>query len=995
MRLHCLIHCLAASVALSVASIAEETPFEKAVAPILARRCVICHNQQNSEAGLSLASAERALGKSDSGRVIVPGAPDESILLDYISGKTPEMPKEDDPLSTDEVAAIRRWIAAGAKWPEELKLQATDTWWSRQPLARPDVPKPPSAQQHRVRTPIDAFVLARLHTNELTMSPEADARTIVRRLYYDLIGLPPTPKDMQKWTTRLNDSDQAGLNDEAYEKLVDELLASPRYGERWARHWLDVVKYADTCGYDKDKLRPNAWPYRDYVIRSLNEDKPYARFVQEQIAGDVLFPGEPDGILGLGFIAAGPWDFIGHVEVPESKIDGKIARHLDRDEMVTNALNTFCSVTIQCARCHDHKFDPFTQQHYYGLQAVFAAVDRAERPYNVDPSIEKRRIELATRRDGLKQELATLAAQIAVAGGDELAALETQVKEAADRAEPASKRPEYGYHSNIEASPEKAKWVVVDLGREVDLRRVALHPCHDEYAGIGAGFGFPVRFKIEAATNKSFDNPILLADETEADFANPGLQAYVVEKAVAARFIRVTATRLATRSKDYIFALSELEAFDSAEKNVAQGGEVTSLDSIEAPARWRRANLVDGIWPRAAEPQADAALAQARAELQALKRRINTPERIAKRNTLTHQLQTAEQQIKALPNGKMVYAAATQFAPQGSFRPTGGKPRSIHVLQRGNVLQPGEEARPGALPLPTDERFVFDLPDGHSEAERRAALARWITDARHPLTWRSIVNRVWLYHFGQAIVGSPNDFGRMGQKPTHPELLDWLAVEFRDGGQSLKKLHRLIVTSSVYRQGSANNRSAGRDSGNRLLWRMNRRRLEAEEIRDSILAISGRLNTEMGGPGYYLFALEKTAHSPHYEYHKFDPNDAESHRRSVYRFIVRSQPDPYMTTLDCADSSQSTPQRDETLTALQALSMLNNRFHLAMAEHFAHRLQGESRDLDEQVRRAVQLTLGREPTTSEQKLYAEFAAKHGLPNLCRVMFNLSEFVYLD
>jgi hypothetical protein len=300
------------------------------------------------------------------------------------------------------------------------------------------------------------------------------------------------------------------------------------------------------------------------------------------------------------------------------------------------------------------------------------------------------------------------------------------------------------------------------------------------------------------------------------------------------------------------------------------------------------------------------------------------------------------------------------------------------------------------LPIFEDENFEFDLPTNHPEAARRAALAKWITRKDNPLTWRSIVNRVWLWHFGRGLVTTPNDFGRMGQLPSHPALLDWLAVEFRDSGGSFKHLHRLIVSSATYRQSSTvSDAFAKIDSNNRYLWRMNRRRLEAEELRDAILATSGALNKKPGGPGFYLFKLEKTEHSPHYEYHKFDPADTKSHRRSVYRFIVRSQPDPFMTTLDCADSSQSTPQRGETLTALQALSLLNNKFTLEMSNRFAARLQKESKTLRAQIHRAHQLTTGRPPTERELASLENFAQQHGLTNLCRVFFNLSEFTYLD
>ncbi|MEW4452438.1 DUF1553 domain-containing protein [Bremerella sp. JC817] len=983
---------LACALVGSIAS-AEPLPaetFENSVGAILSNHCVRCHNPKKQEGGLSLASAQAAFAGGESGEAIVPRQPDASVLLDYISGDEPEMPKGGTPLSKEEVETIRRWIATGADWPDGVALKANDTWWSRQPLKRPEVPAIPGELAAKVRTPIDAFIIAKQQEHGLQLSAEADARTLVRRLYFDLIGLPPTPDEMRHWTTKLES------DDEAYAELVEYLLESPHYGERWARHWLDVVKYADTCGYDKDKLRRNAWPYRDYVIRSFNEDKPYTRFVQEQIAGDTLYPGEADGILGLGFIAAGPWDFIGHVEVPATKIDGKMARNLDRDEMVSNTMNTFCSVTIQCARCHDHKFDPYTQQHYYGLQAVFAAVDRAERAYDLDPAIEQQRLELAEHKQHALQQLASLDREMETAGGLRLRELQAELKSLQAQHRPKRPVAEHGYHSRIEANADQAKWVQIDLGAPVELARVVLHPCYDDYAGIGPGFGFPVRFKVEASSDPAMTNATTLADETSRDYPNPLLATYEVNTEVTARFIRITATKLAPRQNDFIFALSEVELLDANGGNLAAGAEVTALDSIEAPIRWGRANLTDGRWPQPFETSPARAIGEVQQELARIESQINTPERTTRRQTLQQQLQQTEAKLKSLPTGKMVYAAATHFKPQGSFQPTEGTPRTVHVLHRGNVTYPREEAIPGALPLAGDDTAPFDLADGHPEAARRAQLARWITNPEHPLTWRSIVNRIWQHHFDQPIVGSPNDFGRMGQLPTHPELLDWLAIEFRDNGESMKHLHRLIVNSSVYRQRSDHQQEfAAIDGGNQFYWRMNRRRLEAEEIRDAILAVSGRLNLQMGGPGYFLFELEKEAHSPHYEYHKFDPRDPASHRRSIYRFVVRSQPDPYMTTLDCADSSQSTPKRSETLTALQALSMLNNPFQLAMSEAFAARLQQEADTLPRQIERGIQLTLGRSATPHEVELFTGFAEQHGLVNLCRVWFNQSEFVYLD
>ncbi|MDC0144927.1 DUF1549 domain-containing protein, partial [Verrucomicrobia bacterium] len=357
------------------------------VRPILAANCFACHGPDGSTR-----KAKLRLDTEQTARPIL------KDLLKRISHINPEerMPPTESgkKLSAEQITTLHQWIAQGAKWEKH---------WSLKPLKRPPLNKPASAEKTWLSNPIDHFIRVKQLEHGLQPSPEADALTLIRRLTFDLTGPPPTPTEIELFKAAAQKD-----RNTAIEQLADRLLASPHYGERWGRHWLDVVKYADTCGYDKDKLRPNAWPYRDYIIRSFNEGKPYARFVQEQIAGDALFPGTTDGILGLGFIAAGPWDFIGHVEVPESKIDGRVARHIDRDEMVSNTINTFTSTTIQCARCHDHKFDPFTQKHYYSLQSVFAAVDRADRAYGVNPEITTKKANLTKRISGLNKQLAAI-----------------------------------------------------------------------------------------------------------------------------------------------------------------------------------------------------------------------------------------------------------------------------------------------------------------------------------------------------------------------------------------------------------------------------------------------------------------------------------------------------------------------------------------------------------------------------------------------------------
>jgi hypothetical protein len=354
--------------------------------------------------------------------------------------------------------------------------------------------------------------------------------------------------------------------------------------------------------------------------------------------------------------------------------------------------------------------------------------------------------------------------------------------------------------------------------------------------------------------------------------------------------------------------------------------------------------------------------------------------------------------LAELPPQRVVYAGTVHHG-SGNFvgtGPTGGEPRMIRILSRGDVTRPGRVVGPGALSAVPGLNAVFDLPPGHAEGERRAALAQWLTDRDNPLVWRSIVNRVWLYHMGRGIVDTPNDFGRMGQPPTHPELLDWLAADFRDNGQSLKRLHRLIMTSAVYRQSSASVPEFERsDAANAYYWRMTRRKLEAEAVRDAILAAAGKLDLTMGGPSFRDFVVEKPEHSPHYQYHLHDADDPKTHRRSVYRFVVRSKPQPWLAALDCADPSQQVDKRNQTITPQQALALLNSQLTAVMAKHFAARVERLGGDTRERVIAAVRIAVGRSPTADELEALASYANEHGLANACRVVLNLNEFVFVD
>jgi hypothetical protein len=866
-------------------------------------------------------------------------------------------------------------------------------WWSLAPLVAPDVPRVPPGG----RNAVDAFVAAALEGHGLTPSPEADRRTLLRRVTFDLIGLPPTPEELDAFLA----DDAPG----AYERVVERLLSSPRHGERWARHWLDVAHYGDTHGYDKDKRRPNAWPYRDWVVRALNDDMPYGAFVEQQLAGDVLAPDAAEGVIATGFIVAGPWDFVGHVELREGTLDKEIAQNLDRDDMVTNAMTSFASTTAHCARCHDHKFDPIPQADYYALQAVFAGVERAERPIDLDPATARRRRELARTIEAGAAERAALRARVAAIPLPEsdarLARIEAQLAPDPGAA-PVART--LGYHSAIAADPGVVKWVQVDLGARREIERVVLVGAHEAYGGHpGPGFGFVPRFRVEASDDPQFAAATVLVDHASADYPHPGDRPVDVPLAapVSARYVRVTATRLFERTDDFIFALGELAVFAGG-ANVARGAPVTALDTIEAGEAWGARLLVDGVFGRTSfaelaradegDPWAALARRAALADEAAALRDARPARQLALADDATRAalaaaedaLEAAEAELAALPAPAHVYAAA----------PTpGGAPRAIHVLVRGREDAPGAPVEPGALSAlaQVPARFAGAEDDG----ARRLAFARWLSDPRNPLTWRSIANRVWHYHFGRGLVATPNDFGRMGERPTHPALLDWLALSLRDGGQSLKDLHRVIVTSATYRQSSADRADqALLDADNRYLWRMNRRRLEAEALRDSLLAVSGCLDLTPGGPGYDLFAFEDD-HSPRYLYEQHDVDDPRTWRRSIYRTVVRSVPDPLMETFDCADPSLNVPARDETNTPLQALALLNDRFVLSQARYLAQRLAPVGNSAEERIDTAYRLALGRAATARERAALARHARRFGLPAACRVLFNLSELAFVD
>ena len=968
--------------------------FEAQVRPVLVQRCIGCHSGHEPKGGLSLASRAGWQKGGQSGPVIVVGDPDNSLLIKAVrhAPRISAMPPGGQ-LTDREIAALALWIKQGAVDPRGEPGPAhpllAGKHWSFLPL-KPVAP-PLVKNSTWVRTPLDRFVLAQLETRGLRPNPPADRRTLIRRATYDLLGLPPTPAEIAGFL--------ADSSPNAYEKLIDRLLSSPRYGERWGRHWLDLVHYGDTHGYDKDKRRDNAWPYRDYVIAAFNQDKPYARFIKEQIAGDVLFPQSPEATVATGFLAAGPWDFVGNLELAEGTVEKDKTRLIDRDDMVATVMSTFTSTTVHCARCHDHKFDPIPQKDYYRLQAVFAGVERGDRPYS-DAALMRRQIALQTRRVSLIVRRDALRVKINAIATPELTRLGAQLD--ADKKQLAvlplptvgAVSPTNGYHSAIASMPDVTKWVQVDLGGALPIEEVRLLPARPTDFPDTPGFGFPVRFRVAASNDPDFQNSVLIADQSQEDFPNPGdTRVRLHVPATSARYVRVTAERLWKRTNDYVFALAEMQIFSHG-VNVAPGRPVSALDSIEG-GRWGMRHLVDNFDSRNALPEPSDPAVALRTALEdriAAGELARTRERDAQTDAVTRatlarietQLTGIARELRTLRSTGMVYAVTPRA------------PRPIFLLARGDVEQKKEQVSPGALSCVPGLDADFHVTGLSEEGKGRAALAEWIANPQNILTWRSIVNRVWQYHFGHGIVETSSDFGRNGARPTHPELLDWMARWFLQNGQSFKKLHRLILLSAVYRQSSQNRADGARiDSDNHLLWRMNRRRLEAEEIRDSVLAASGKLDLRAGGPGFELFRF-KDDHSPVYDYSGTDKvDDPRTFRRAVYEFSVRSVPDPFLESLDKPDPNSLTPVRNTTLTALQALTLRNDPFMVRQSAFFADRLRRYNAAPDRQINLAYQLLFGRDPSLRERGLLTAYAHRYGLDNACRLLFNMNAFVFID
>lgn len=1110
---------------------AETIDFEKQIRPLLIKRCGDCHGPTQQNSGLRLDTKQAAFQGGDGGQVIAPGRSDKSELFRRITSDDSDerMPPDEPPLPQAEIDLIRKWLDSGAPWPEtDYDRQATRDkrldHWAFQPLSavvRKDT-RQKSMSVRAKAAQLDQFIASRLKEQGLHPSPPADRTTLIRRLYFDMIGLPPAPEAVMRFVQDTNPS--------AFEVLVEELLHSPRYGERWAQHWLDVVRYADTHGFEVNTPRENAWPYRDYVIQAFNEDKPYDQFIREQLAGDAH---QADA--ATGFLVAAAVLLPGQVGKDEESI--RLARQDSLDEIIVGTSATFLGLTIGCARCHDHKFDPITARDYYALQAFFAGVRYGDRPIR-DADYQKRLASagrLGTRIKSLDARLEKFEA-IAFTGttliidedsADHVSVLQTpngpgtnpagtargyrDDAGAADRVGNIS-RGHYTWWNNVPgqdiltynpklagkfhlwiswgahgggAHTRDARYVLDEDGQLTttdDQHEVARV---DQYypAGVSEGrtevtplwSGLLYAGTVDLTTDSKLvvrggeTGTAITADAIVLQQAASSLNISTLQAAptrtepeqqtrprlpnlrepvspqrnterfpaTEAKFLRFTTLATIDDNKHQP-CIDELEVYDATQPSVnialaASGTMATSSGNYSETGRHQLKHINDGqygndrswisniygggwvqlefpetvriqrvVWGRDRTGKFKDRLSVEYSIETSLDGKnwttvahhsdrvpIGTPHdpvrtllqnRVFESNddpaALLEEIQQLKKQKSALETVQTVYGG--QFVT----------PEDTFLLRRGDPEQPVTQVAP-AVPALFE---MAPLPSELSEQERRIQLAEWIASPDNPLTARVMVNRLWQYHFGRGLVDTASDFGLNGSRPSHPELLDWLATEFIQSGWSIKHIHRLILLSQTWQQSSVvDEDSAGIDRDNQWLWRFSSRRLEAEAIRDTMLTVTGELNLKAGGPGFNFFKTRGGLSG----FPELDRFSAEEMRRMIYSHKIRMERVPVFGAFDCPDAGQATPTRTLSTTAIQALNLFNSSFVADRAEKLAQRIRDEVPESGPvQIERAFRLTLGRRPSQTEFAASESLVIDHGLETLCRVLFNSSEFLFI-
>ena len=900
-----------------VAAVSRKVDFDADVLPILNDRCVDCHGSEDPEAGFRVLSRRSIMRGGESGEpAIVLSRSEDSFLIKVVAGLDPhlKMPPEGPRLTELQIAVLRAWIDQGLTMPEGDTTDEDRTdHWSFQPVGNPE---PPRLEDKFTTSSIDAFILKKLQEQKLSPTPRADRRTLIRRLFLVVLGLPPTPEQVAEFVK--DDSPDAWKN------LVDQVLESPHYGERWARHWLDLIRFGETHGFETNRERPNAWHYRDWVINALNSDKPYDDFIRQQIAGDAF--GEP---IGTGFLVAGPHDIVKGRD-PDLTL---MQRQDELSDMINATTTAFLGMTIGCARCHNHKFDPITQRDFYAVQAVFAGVQHSDQKLPIPQE---------------RQE--------------ELAAVQRQIQKLRENLAEFIPTLTAGLRDAVTAKRNVDSFEAVDAKfvRFTILKTNSSQPCIDELEIFSEKTNVALASEGAIATSSSSLPDYEIHKLKHVNDGAYGNKRSWISNESGAGWVQIKFPKSTT--------INRVEW--ARDREGRYGDRVATEYRIEVatePDKWETVASSKDRQPfgntKTSEPEYDF--------------HKSPDDRAAKGQQWLAGLKAAQKKAEELSVAPTVYA--------GTF----SQPGPTHRLYRGDHNAKREVVGPDAI----ESLGTLKLDGNAAEQKRRVAFAEWITNPENPLTARVIANRLWQFHFGTGIVDTPSDFGANGTSPSHPELLDWLARDLIDNDWSLKHLHRQILMTNTWQQDSRpNSGSIKVDGATRLLWRFPPRRIEAEVIRDSILAVTGKLDTKMGGQGFSGFEveLENVRH-----FHPKTTYGLEDFRRMIYMTKVRQEQESVFGSFDCPDASQVTPKRSRSTTPLQALNLLNSSFITEQAEFFAQRLNREvPQSAAKKVQAAFRRCFGRPPSDDELADSIVFIEQVGLPQFCRAMLNANEFVFV-
>lgn len=936
---------------LTVSASADTAFFEQRIRPVLVEHCYPCHSTEAKKLKGNLYLDSKAgweKGGDSGGPAIVPGKPDESLLIRTVQHveEDMEMPPKKPKLPDAIIADLVTWVKMGAPDPRDgARIEAKrgdKSWWSLQPLAK-----------QFAHERIDDFIIAKLAEKKLVLSPPADPRALIRRMTYDVTGLPPTAEEVETFAK----AHQANPR-QAIEALVDRLLASPRYGERWGRHWLDVIRFGESNGFERNFVIDDLWPFRDYVIQSVNDDKPFHRFITEHLAGDVIGKDNPKVEVGSAFLVAGPYDDVANQDpVAQANI-----RAATLDDIITATSGAFLGLTINCARCHNHKFDPIPTEDYYRLRAAFEGIEHGRRAI----ATKQQREAFAKATRPLNQEKAKLTA--------ELDALDDAIHARATQRAAGIKatRPKIDPHATDESFPTT----------EARFLRFVIH---------GFTTAPAAKKRPNAPGGKLTEFQVWSTDGNNVALASHGTKAEGAKSATAEDFPEAYGPQYCidgmTGEGWFIgdppvltLTFAKMERINRITFINARGERGTDESKVAGatPCEYEIQTSLDGAtWQTVATDEGRESWTPAHRIAKA-RREVITGDEQAKLSTLEKQIEQVQAKLNRVPRLPQVWAGNYSQPKDRTFVHKGGDP-----------MKPGEPVLPASLSVLDQVTKPFELKPDASEGQRRLALAQWITSNDNPLTPRVLANRVWQWHFGTGIVDTPSDLGFLGSQPTHPELLDYLAQRLIAHGWKLKPLHREILLSHTYLQSAAFRPEAAKeDKDARLLWRFPPRRLSAEEIRDTLLAAGGKLQLEpMGGPGFRLY---KFTQNNVCTYFPLDTHGPETYRRAVYHQNARASIVDVLNDFDLPDIAFAAPKRANTTTPLQALTLLNHRFTLDMASALAARLPS-----GDAVTRAYLITFQRVPTTREHEAATKLIATHGTDSFCRALLNANELIYLD